>query len=196
MGRQETRVVSALHAPPRPAGAAALGALGPLSQHPVGHAKRMNDMQRGQGLLIFGLVESHVLGDEKGVFDLGGVVVSSCGQELDGDSLFQLLETLDPLQRGGGAAVLKHCTQQWNVLLHRRHREVAIEDVAACLPLYGQVVPIVLYPLVAPLLDVNVGGANWDCDDVTVSITSWKENELDLNAFSPSHCKFATRLER
>lgn len=129
-------------------------------------------MQRGQGLLLFGLVESRVLGDEKGVFHLGRVVVPSCGQELDGNSFLQLLETLDPLQRCGRAAVLEHGAQQWNVLLHRRHGEVAIEDVAACLSPNGQVVPIVLYPLVAPLLDVNVGGANRDGDYIAVSISS------------------------
>lgn len=137
----------------------------------------MNDLQRRQGLLIFGLVESHVLRDEKGVFNLGRVVITSCGKDLDGDSLFQLLETLDPLQSGGGAAVLKHGTQQWNVLLHRGHREVAIEDVATCLSLHCQVVPIVLYPPMAPLLDVNVGCANGDRHYVAVSIT---RNRINL----------------
>lgn len=181
VGRQEARAVPALDAPPRPARAAALGALGPLPEQPVGHAEGMNDMQRDQGLLVLGLVESHVLGDEKGVFDFGKVVVPGRGQELDGDGLLQLPETLDPLQHGGGAAVLQHGAQHRNVLLHRGHGEVAVEDVAASLPLHRQVVPVVLYPPVAPLLDVNVGGANGDCDYVAVSITSWKQKELDLN---------------
>lgn len=144
--------------------------------HPVRHVERINDMQRRQSLLIFGQVERHVFRDEKGVFNLGRVVVCSCGEELDGDSLFEFLKTLDSLQSGRGATVLKRGTQQRNVLLHRGHGEIAIKDVATCFSLHCQVATIVLYPPVAPLLDVNVGGANRDSNYVTVSITSWKKN--------------------
>lgn len=170
---EEPGAVLALHVPPGPAGAAALGALGPLPQHPVGHAKRVDDMQRRRrGLPLLGLAEGHLSGDEEGVLDLGGDDVSGGGQQLDGDGLPQLPEALDPLQGGGGAAVLEHRPQDGNVLLHRGDGVVPVEDVAAALALDGQVVAVVLESAVTPLFDVDVCGSGGDGDDVAVAVTA------------------------
>lgn len=142
----------------------------------------MDYMQRRRrALLLLGFVEGRISRDEKGIFDLGRVGVPRSGQELDGDGLLKLPEALDPLQRGGGAAVLQHSTQHRNVLLHRGYREVTIEDVTANLSLYSQVVPIMFDSSVAPLLDVNVSSTNWNCDNVTVAIAGRENKELELD---------------
>lgn len=165
----EAGAVLALHVPPGPAGAAGLGALGPLPQHPVGHTERVDEVQgRRRGLLL--LAEGHISGDEEGVLDLGGDDVAGCGQQLDGDGFPQLPEALDPLQGGGGAAVLQHGAANRDVLLHRGDGVVTVQDVASALPPDGQVVAVVRQPPVAPLLDVDVRGAHRDGDDVAVAV--------------------------
>lgn len=175
--------VFAFDFPPGPPEAAALGALRPLPQNPAWHAKRMDRLQRQwRGLLFLGFAKGHIFGDEKGIFDFRRVGVPRCGQQLDGDDFLQLPEALDPLQRGGGATVLQYSTHHWNVLLHCGYGEVSIEDVAAALSLYSQVVPIMLDSFMTPLFDVNVGSTNGNCNNVTVSITGGENNEKDLNS--------------
>lgn len=168
---EEPGAVLALHVPPGPAGAAALGALGPLPQDPVGNAEGVDDVEGGRGRLPGRrLPEGGVPGDEEAVLDLGGDDVAGGGQQLDGDGLLQPPEALDPLQGGGGAAVLEHGAGDGDVLLHRGDGVVPVEDVAAALPPDGQIVPVVLQPPVAALLDVDVGGAGRDGDDVAVAV--------------------------
>lgn len=141
----------------------------------------MDHMQRRRrALLLLGFIQGHISRDEKGIFDLRWVGVPRGGQDLDGDGLIQLPEALDPLQRSGGATVLQHSTQHWDVLLHRGYREVTIEDVTTALSFYCQVVPIMFDSSLAPLFDVNISGANGNCDNVTVSITGREKKELDL----------------
>lgn len=174
---EEAGAVLALHLPPGPAGAAALGALGPLPQHPLGHAEGVDDVQRGRGLALLGPAEGGVSGDEEGVLDLGGDEVGGGGQQLDGDGLPQPPEALDPLQGGGGAAVLQHRPQDGNVLLHRGDGVVAVEDVAAALALDGQVAAVVLESAGASLLDVDVCGAGGDGDDVAVAVAAGESRD-------------------
>lgn len=128
-------------------------------------------MQRQQrALLLFGFDKGDISGDEECVLNLGRVGVPGSGQELDGDSLPQLSEALDPLQGGGGTTVLQHSTQDRDVLLYRGHGVVAVQDVAAVLSLYSQVIPIVFDSSVTPLLDVDVGRTDGNSDNVIVSI--------------------------
>lgn len=141
-----------------------------------------------RALFLLGFVKGHISRDEKGILDLWRVGVPRCGQELDSDGLFQLPETLDPLQRGGRAAVLEHGTRHRNVLLHRGYREVTIEDVTTTLSLYSQVVPIVFDSSMAPLLDVNVSSTDRNCDNVTVAIAGRKNKELDLDNVHTLFC--------
>ena len=119
---------------------------------------------------VLGLDKWCVPRDEEGVFDLGRVGIHSGGQQLDGERLAKRLEALDPLQRGGGAAVLQHRPRHRHVLLHRGHREVTVQHVAASLPPHRQVNAVVLHAPVTALLDVYVGGASRDGDHVIVAI--------------------------
>lgn len=174
----EPGIVQAVHVPPGPSRATALGTLGPLTQHPLGHAEQVDDVWGECGARPFlGCLaaEDSVLGDEERVLDLGWVGVARQDQKLDGDGFPEPSEALDPLQAGGGPTVFERSTLHGDVLLQCGHREVAIENVAALGSLYGQVVAVMFDPAVAALLDVDVGRTHWNSHNVVVSISGGKE---------------------
>ena len=135
---------------------------------------------RGEGgarpLLGWPTAEGGVPGDEKGVLDLGRDGLAPQDEELDGEGLPELPEALDPLQGGGGAAVLESSALNRDILLQRGHGEVTVEDVAAFCSLDGQVVAVVSDPTVAALFDVDVGRTDWNSHNVAVSISGGKRH--------------------
>lgn len=163
--------VPAIHRPPLPAGAARLGALGPVSQDPLGCQHRSDDVGR---LLLFAflLTERDILGDEEGVLDFGWEDLTGDGQQLDGQGLRELAEALQPLQGRHGATVFQDCPLNDDVLLHGRDGKVSIQQVLALEGPQGQVIPIMTDPAVAALLDVDVGRPSGDGDNVIVAVSA------------------------
>ena len=96
-------------------------------------------------------------------------------QELDGEGLPEPPEALDPLQGGGGPAVLESSSLNRDILLQCGHREVTVEDVAALGSLDGQVVAD---PAVAALFDVDVGRTDWNSHNVAVSISGGQDTGM------------------
>lgn len=163
--------VPAIHRPPLPAGAARLGALGPVAQDPLGGQHRSDDVGR---LLLFAflLAERDVLGDEEGVLDFWWEDLAGDGQQLDGQGLRELSEALQPLQGRHGAAVFQDGPLNEDVLLHGRDGKVSVQQVLALEGLQSQIIPIVTDPSVAALFDVDVGCPSGDGDNIIVAVSA------------------------